>query len=331
MNAMFEEATPTERKVYYNEEWKPSDVPSFLKNSIVYREFGFDHDGSGPKDRYNQFKDMTQLEAFLKNRSPFAVYSSISYYKEPANRKGYEKAELVFDIDAKDLPVKNCCSQGEVCNTCLETAKDFVLNIEEILKNELGLNNIHFIYSGRGYHIRILDDDIMNFTDTERAYILDYISGSTLPKRSAERDPWLLSKGHTRIFKDRVKWTLKNMSLKDLEDIEGIGRITARELFEAKDKIIREIDETEGSLKAEHPFKMLEDILKEKRYAQFLEYITRLNASVLDAKVTVDVKRILRLPSSLHSKVSMKCMEIDNIERFDPLRDAVPKFVGERG
>ncbi|MFQ5975460.1 MAG: DNA primase catalytic subunit PriS [Candidatus Hydrothermarchaeales archaeon] len=331
MKVLFNEATPAERKIFYNEEWKPSDIPSFLAESTTYREFGFDHDGSGPKDRYNQFKDMVQLEAFLKKRSPYAVYSSISYYKDPANRKGYEKAELVFDIDAKDLPIKNCCTKGEVCETCLETAKDVVLNIEQILKNELGLKNIHFIYSGRGYHIRILDEDIMNFTDTERAYILDYISGSTLPKKSAGKDPWLLSKGHTRIFKDRVKWMLKNMSLKDLEGINGIGKVTARELFEARDKIIKEIDETEGNLKAEHPFKMLEDILKEKRYTQFLEYITRLNASVLDAKVTVDVKRILRLPSSLHSKASMKCMWIKDIERFDPLRDAVPKFVRERG
>lgn len=328
---MFQEATKEERTQYYAEEWRPSDVPSFLRDSIASREFGFDHDGSGPKDRYNQFQDMAQLEVFLKNRGPYAVYSSISYYEEPANRKGYQKAELVFDIDAKDLPVKNCCSKGEVCEVCLETAKDVVLNIEEILKNELGIKSINFVYSGRGYHMRILDEDIMMFTDIERAYILDYVSGSTLPKKTAKRDPWLLTKGHTRIFKNRVKWMLKNMSLKDLENIPGIGRITARELYGAKNKIIEEIDETGDKLKAEHPFKTLEDILKEKRYAQFLDYITRLNASILDAKVTVDVKRILRLPSSLHSKASMKCMLIDDLERFDPLRDAVPKFVGERG
>ncbi|MEE8359072.1 MAG: DNA primase small subunit domain-containing protein, partial [Candidatus Hydrothermarchaeales archaeon] len=155
---MFKEATPAERRIYYNEEWKPSDVPSFLRDSITYREFGFDHDGSGPRDRYNPFKDLNQLESFLKRRSPFAVYSSVSYYEEPSNRNGYQKAELVFDIDAKDLPVKNCCSKGEVCEVCLETAKDVVLNIEEIFKKELGIKSINFVYSGRGYHMRILDE-----------------------------------------------------------------------------------------------------------------------------------------------------------------------------
>ncbi|MGZ7120201.1 MAG: DNA primase catalytic subunit PriS, partial [Methanobacterium sp.] len=47
-------------------------------------------------------------------------------------------------------------------------------------------------------------------------------------------------------------------------------------------------------------------------------------------KVTIDLKRILRLPSSLHSMVSMKCMEVKNIDSFDPFKDAVPKFVLEK-
>ena len=327
---MFEEATYAERRIYYSEEWKPSDIPSFLSDSIMYREFGFDHDGSGPRDRYNPFKDISDLAKFMRRRSPYAAYSSISYYKDPANRKGYEKAELVFDIDAKDLPIKNCCPKGSVCEICLETSKEIVSSIKDILKNELGLNKIYFMYSGRGYHIRILDETVMEFTDAERAYILDYVSGSTIPKKSGEKDPWLLSKGHTRIFKKRVKWMINNMSLKDFMAIEGIGRITATELFEAKDKILDEIDGRGSDLKPEHPFQRLEEILKGNKYARFLDYIARLNASILDAKVTVDVKRILRLPSSLHSKASMKCMKIDDLERFDPLREAVPKFVGER-
>ena len=58
--------------------------------------------------------------------------------------------------------------------------------------------------------------------------------------------------------------------------------------------------------------------------------MARVNLATIDAKVTIDLKRILRLPSSLHSKVSMKCMEVKNRETFDPLDKAVPKFVYER-
>ena len=58
--------------------------------------------------------------------------------------------------------------------------------------------------------------------------------------------------------------------------------------------------------------------------------MAKVNLATLDAKVTIDWKRILRLPSSLHSKVSMKCVEVKNPETFDPFKHAVPKFVYER-
>ncbi len=58
--------------------------------------------------------------------------------------------------------------------------------------------------------------------------------------------------------------------------------------------------------------------------------IASLNLTLVDAKVSIDLKRILRLPSSLHSGVSMKSTLIKNLETFDPFQDAVPKFVYER-
>jgi DNA primase small subunit len=59
--------------------------------------------------------------------------------------------------------------------------------------------------------------------------------------------------------------------------------------------------------------------------------VAKINAGIVDGKVTVDLKRILRLPSSLHSKVSMICCVVGNPDTFDPLNDAVPLFVRERG
>ena len=67
-----------------------------------------------------------------------------------------------------------------------------------------------------------------------------------------------------------------------------------------------------------------------RRYKNFVEAMARVNLATIDAKVSIDLKRILRLPSSLHSKVSMKCMEVKNRENFDPFDKAVPKFVYER-
>ena len=66
------------------------------------------------------------------------------------------------------------------------------------------------------------------------------------------------------------------------------------------------------------------------RYQRLIKSIASLNMGWVDAKVSIDSKRILRLPSSLHSMVSMKCMEVNNLDNFDRFRDAVPCFVYER-
>ena len=67
-----------------------------------------------------------------------------------------------------------------------------------------------------------------------------------------------------------------------------------------------------------------------KRYDKLVRMISGINKLLCDRKVSVDTKRILRLPSSLHYKVSMKCVGIKNIETFNQFDDAVPKFMYER-
>lgn len=313
---MFRPATQEERKIYYTEEWRKKDLPDFIVNSIEHREFGFDHDGSGPNDRYRWMRSAEELENFLKNRCPYAAYSSISFYEKPYKREGWLKAELVFDIDAKDLPVRRCsCEAGKVCELCLQDAKEFLFLISDALREELNLKNIRHVYSGRGYHIRIFDEDIMRIGSAERGYILDYVSGSTIPQ--PERLGFKM--GYPRLFRERV---LKFLQLSSEEKLSEYLKGKAKILMKERRKLANEIEE--GN------FETLESLLGKKKCADFLENIRRCNAEMLDGKVTVDVKRILRLPSSLHSAVSMKCVEVKNMEKFDPLSDAVPKFVGER-
>jgi DNA primase small subunit len=316
---MFQPASPEERKIYYNEEWNKKDVPDFIVDSMQNREFGFDHDGSGPNDRYNQLYSVDQLEKFLKTKYPYAVYNSISFYEKPYYREGWIKAELVFDIDAKDLPVRRCnCTPGNVCEICLEDAKEFLFLVSDALQDDFNLKDIRYVYSGRGYHIRVFDEEIVKMGGVERGYILDYVSGGIIP----DPDRLRFKRGYPKIFKERLLKFLQLIDEEKLKNISGIGHTRAREIIKKKRRIANEIEE--GN------FKPLEAILGKKTYTGFIEYVRRFNAEMLDGKVTVDPKRILRLPSSLHSTASMKCMEVKNLERFDPLRDAVPKFVGER-
>ena len=48
-----------------------------------------------------------------------------------------------------------------MCEVCLGQALEIVNSLIDTLQDDLGLNNIHLVYSGRGYHIRILDEEMM--------------------------------------------------------------------------------------------------------------------------------------------------------------------------
>ena len=123
--------------------------------------------------------------------------------------------------------------------------------------------------------------------------------------------------GYSKIFTDKLKYNIQHL----------VGN---EELDEINPKLMKDIIKYRHHLDNDNWGYFKRDI-GPRRYKNLTEAMARVNLSTIDAKVSIDLKRILRLPSSLHSKVSMKCMEVKNRETFDPLQDAVPKFVEERG
>lgn len=308
-------STPEERRQFYAEEWSKHDLPDFILHTLSLREFGFDIDGSGPSNRYNQFMTIEQLADFLRNRAPYAAYASVALYEQPSMRKGWLKSELVFDVDAKDLPLKTCdCSGENICEQCLDDARKVAIQFAETMRSDLDLHNIHFVYSGRGFHVRVSDEAVMALEQTERAQLVEYITGNILPTDVT------MAMGYSRVFRERVARTFESLDEQRLSQVQGMRKGLARRLIEEKEKVLaamrrgrlRELENFEG--------------MGPKTFRQLLEFLTRLNSEFTDGKVTIDTKRILRLPSSLHSGVSMRCMLVRDIEHFS-LEHAVPKFM----
>jgi DNA primase small subunit len=316
---MFQEASFEERKTYYNEEWSIGDVPDYILETLSKREFGFDHDGTGPKDRYNRFETPEALADFLKKRAPYAVYCSVSFYKRPDKREGWEEAELVFDIDAKELTIKSCCAIGEVCETCLDNAKNVVMEVVRLLKEDLALNNIHTSYSGRGYHIRVQDEDIMPEGAEVRANIFDFIRDRLYTSPKDMLEPTMEISNLTKEIMNTLIGDGTSERL--IINVPGIGEITAKKIFENNEKILENIHNNKVT--------ELKNTLGPKSTQNFLEHVYMGYINLMDAKVTVDTKRILRLPSSLHSKISRKCVDVKDLGRFDPRKESVPNFARE--
>lgn len=315
-------ATPNERRQYYREEWNVKDIPDFILNTLTQREFGFDHMGRGPNDRYRVFQNQDYLRKFMRYRTPFAAYSSVAFYQKPRRRDGWIKAELVFDVDAKDIPIRTCGCDN-VCEICLNQAKDIVQGLMDTLKGDLGLSDIHVVYSGRGYHIRVLDEVVMGMDSDVRSQIVKYIAGSEVPRSEYSShgmkyklEHFTIPFAYPQVFTERVKQALLAVNL-DTE-IDDVSR-------DIKKAVIKHRE-----LLTNNQWGMFRKEIGPVRYARLVKGIASLNLTLVDAKVSIDLKRILRLPSSLHSGVSMKSTLIKNLETFDPFQDAVPKFVYER-
>jgi len=244
----------------------------------------------------------------LRYKSPFAAYISVAFYNNPKRREDWLRSEFVFDVDAKDMPIRSCNCE-DICQTCLNEALEFVRDLVDSLNDNLGLSNIHIVYSGRGYHIRILDELIMETNSELRGELVKYVTGADVPKNS-------IPLGYRNLFNKRVKRNI--LHLTGLEKIEGTNP-----------NLIKDAKKNSGFLN-DNLWGSFQEKIGPNRYKNLLNAMARVNLTTVDAKVSIDLKRILRLPSSLHSKVSMKCVEVKNPDTFDPFKDAVPKFVDER-
>ena len=260
----------------------------------------------------------------MRYRTPFAAYCSVAFYQNPRNRGDWMKSELVFDVDAKDMPLRTCGCEG-VCEICLDEARELVAQLTDTLRSDLGLKEIHTIYSGRGYHIRILDDDVMTFNSEGRSQILKYLVGAEVPKyklnllnsnKPIDLEHFSIPMGYPAVFTKRLKHDLLNLTVDT--KVDDINPKLKKDILKHRHVLN---NEEWGIFKTK---------IGRKRYVNLVNAFGKFNLSLVDAKVSIDLKRIFRLPSSLHSKVSMKSMEVKNIDNFDPLKSAVPKFVLER-
>ncbi len=326
MSDLFREATKAERSSYYKKEWSTKKLPKFIVETLENREFGFDHTGEGPSDRKNVFLDVRDLEDYVKATAPYAMFSSVALYENPREMEGWLGAELVFDIDAKDLPLRRCQNlheHGKVCPICLEDAKELARDTLVILKEDFGFEKVHVIYSGRGYHIRVLDDWAMELDGKARERVLSYISAAEeITFEDIRSRRIMLSSGYHRVFRLRFGYFIRRANANHLLNI-GLNKSQVERLLENREEIYENFVRR-GLLTA------FPQGVGYRSLTKLFALSSTFSKAYFDGRVTVDVKRILRVPSSLHSKVGLVTTYIGpderKLERFDPLRDAVPEF-----
>ncbi|MDP2768020.1 MAG: DNA primase small subunit domain-containing protein, partial [Candidatus Methanoperedens sp.] len=213
-------------------------------------------------------------------------------------------------------------------------------------------DNVSIVFSGgRGYHIHVRDPKVFSLESAERREIVDYVRGtgfddtsvlykkkktlkihdgvrrhpmdheiiyemaemSTWAKRAAERTVQQLEKIRLLEYED---------ALKELKKIEGITTKKAEDIikslkhFESYDKLRKTI--FEGGLDQNRSMWSVRQNITYNLGVKGLEGET-------DEPVTADVKRLIRMPSSLHGGSGMRVVPLTlaEFEKFEPLNDAV--------
>jgi len=308
-------------KQYYFDHFDFIHIP----DRSLEREYGYKKFNSGMV-RHISLKTDKDLHLMLMTNVPSDVYCSNAYYtfpNLPMAEKDWKEADLIFDIDAKDLNLScrkdhtcvKCLSCGEVsllhdtcpkcksnkldllsltCDNCISGVKKEVLNLIKILTNDLQIDdkNIRMSFSGNeGFHVYIAYSSYNQLGSNERRDLIDYIKfQSAMPERF----------GFPKNNPSRT-------SFPDLGDSGWSGRV-AKELFGSKSKRSKTIT------------KVISD--GQVAYQQKLEEMKNLIGVKIDSNVTSDIHRIFRLEGSLNSKSSLVKLVCQDIEKFNPYIEA---------
>jgi DNA primase small subunit len=285
-----------------------------LPDDVESREFGY-IPFNGGMVRHLSFRSKGEALAEIVRQSPSSVYCSNARYEFPARpieEKGWLGAELIFDIDATDIPTsckrghdlwycEKCHASGKlprppkctkcggpsvefhgVCEECLDAAKDHAKRVIGFLTDDFGVDAqaVRLFFSGnRGYHLHIFDGRFDHLDQQARGEIAEYMTGSTLPP----------SQTMAATLRRRVPtapqgagWT-RRVSGYVAEHNQNYG----------------------GTLQ-----KLVSEAVSSQR-------------ALVDASVTTDIHRVFRLAGTLHGNTGMAKIRVKDIEKFDPQEDPV--------
>jgi len=309
-------------KQYYFEHFDLIHVP----DRSLEREYGYKKFNTG-MIRHMSLKTDKDLHLMLMKNIPSDVFCSNGYYSFPnlpMAEKDWKEADVIFDIDAKDLKLPcrkdhtciKCHSCNEMsslqdtcpkcksnkidlislpCQNCISGVKKEVLNLIKILTNDLQIENknIRISFSGNeGFHLYVTNSSYNQLGSKERRDLIDYIMfQGAIPERFG--------------FK---KNNPSRSSFPDLDDPGWSGRV-AKDLFGSKSKRSKSVT------------KIISDGYS--AYRQRLAETVKNSIGVkIDPNVTGDIHRIFRLEGSLNSKSGLAKLACDNIEKFNPYVEA---------
>jgi len=304
-------------KKYYFDHFNLIKVPERTSE----REFGYQKFNSG-MTRHIAIKDDKELHLLLIQNIPSDIYCSNAYYtfpNLPMNEKDWKEADLIFDIDAKDLnlscreshTISICNECNEIsknlsqcpkcnstklekkslpCKNCIDASKIEISKLSRVLIEDLAVTkeNIHVYFSGNeGFHVYVYNSQFQEIRSRERSELTDYIS-----LRGAIPETF----GMRKLKQNRTYFP-------DFDEKGWRGRFS-KQVFGSKSKRSKIITE-----------------LLANGYSSFQKTLDDVSKNIgvrIDPNVTMDIHRIFRLPGSINSKSGLTKIQCNDLTKFDP-------------
>jgi len=290
-------------------------------NEIDKREFGFLLFKEKIMVRHKCFSNVNELRNFIKTIVPSDVYYSSAYYLKPEEdmkKKEWLGADLVFDIDADHIETlckkehdkwicKNCGYNGEgsppeACLKCggskIQVETWICQKCLDKAKEET-LKLINFLMKDFGFEKENIE---VCFTG-HRGYHIHVNSKEALQLTSDERK-------------------------EILDYVMGVG-IDSIILNLINEQAYGWAERIASAIKNNESKNYL--TFNKKKLMQKVEAIIKEKAVKVDAVVTMDIHRLIRLPETLNRKTGLRAVKVDvnHLEDFNPFNEAVALKNGE--
>lgn len=316
--------------------------------------------------RHLGFGSREELLRALADVPPQAVYHSAAFYQVPVatrmEEKGWQYAELVFDIDADHLnspcakkhdawvcrkpgcsgkgvgaPPEKCPECGGtslfvmkwLCDECLRDAKAHAVKLyDEFLVDDFGIDvsHIQLNYSGhRGYHVRVNNPSVMRLDSNARVEIVQFVLGMGIASEKmvvARADFVALPSRRVPGWGGRIADAL-------IEFIRNIDDYTGKEKWVEPLKERRK-EAIEGLSRNPPILSTAVKGIGPKSWQEIAAKAIDGTGPAIDMPVTHDIHRVIRLIGSLNGKTGFIATKLsrDAIADFDPFLDATA-FEGE--
>lgn len=136
------------------------------------------------------------------------VYADVKEILKSLKFNNYISQELAFDIDADNL--KCDCGGKKICDSCIDLAFEWAKKMKKELERKF--KRINIIYSGRGFHLHVLDKKAFLLNTRERELLNKKFSNFPI-------DKWV-SGGFIRLI--RLPYTLNGLVSRRVIPVEGL-------------------------------------------------------------------------------------------------------------